>query len=189
MKTLLQFIYEHEKNLADRIWLTQPMGNGVLREFTWKEAMDEVRRMAAHLKQRGYPAGSRIAILSKNCAWWFMTDLAIWMAGYVSVPVYPTLTADSVRAILEHSEARLVFIGKLDQFDAMKPGIPSSLDRIAFPISPANVGDGWNAIVARTAQLEGQPDRDPDEMVTIMYTSGSTGTPKGVMHSFRTMSH
>jgi long-chain acyl-CoA synthetase len=41
-----------------------------------------------------------VAILSKNCAWWMMTDLAIWMAGYVSVPLYPTLAADTVRQIL-----------------------------------------------------------------------------------------
>jgi len=187
VKTLLQFVYDHEEKLASRIWLTQPMGGGELREFTWKDAMGEVRRMAAHLKERGYPPGSRIAILSKNCAWWFMVDLAIWMAGHVSVPVYPTLTAESVRGILEHSEARLVSLGKLDHFDEMQAGIPSSIDRIAFPLSAANAGDAWNDIIGRSAPLPGRVDRDPDEVITIMYTSGSTGTPKGVMHSFRTM--
>src|SRR4029450_12705459 len=116
-----------------------------------------------------------------------MVDLAIWMAGHVSVPVYPTLTAERVRGILEHSEARLGFLGKLDHFDEMQAGIPSSIDRIAFPLSPANAGDAWNEIVGRSAPLQGRVDRDPDEVITIMYTSGSTGTPKGVMHSFRTM--
>lgn len=189
MKTLLGYVYEHEKALADCVWLTQPMGNGVIREITWKQAIGEARRMAAHLRSRAYPPGSCIAILSKNCAWWFIADLAIWMAGHVSVPVYPTLTADSVRAILDHSEARFVFIGKLDQFDAMKNGIPATLDRIAFPLSPAGSGAAWNDIVAATPPLTGEPDRAPDELVTVMYTSGSTGTPKGVMHSFRTMDH
>jgi long-chain acyl-CoA synthetase len=187
VKTLLQFVYDHERNLADRIWLTQPMGDGTLREFTWKQALDEIRRIAAHLRERGYPPGSRIAILSKNCAWWFMVDVAIWMAGYVSVPVYPTLSAETLHAILEHSEARLVFVGKLDHFDTMRPGIPASIDRIAFPLSPAKTGDGWNEIVDRTEPIDGHVDRDPDELITIMYTSGSTGAPKGVMHSFRTM--
>jgi long-chain acyl-CoA synthetase len=187
--TLLQFVYEYEHTFAERTWLTQPMGGGVLREFTWKGALDESRRMAAYLRDRGYPPGSRIAILSRNCAWWFLADLAIWMAGHVSVPVYPSLTADSVRAILEHSEARLVFIGKLDQFAALEPGIPAGIDRVAFPLSPAGAGVSWNDVIAATPPIPGQPYRTPDDLATIMYTSGSTGAPKGVMHSFRTMNH
>ena len=189
MKTLLQYVYDHERNFADRIWLTQPMGNGVMREFTWKQALDEVRRMAAYLRDRGFPPGSRIAILSKNCAWWFLSDLAIWMAGHVSVPVYPTLTADSVKAILAHSEATLVFVGKLDGFPEMEPGIPRHLERIAYPLSPPGAGTRWDDIISDVRPIEGAPDRNPDDLATIMYTSGTTGTPKGVMHSFRSMSH
>ena len=189
MKTLLQFVYEHERNLAQRTWLTQPMGGGVLREFTWREALDEARRMAAYLRDRGYTPGSRIAIFSQNCAWWFLADLAIWMAGHVSVPVFPTLTADSVRAVLDHSEARLVFIGKLEKFEVMEPGIPGGVDRVAFPLSPPDAGTAWNDIVMATPPVTGEPDRAPDDLATIIYTSGSTGAPKGVMHSFRTMDH
>ena len=189
MKTLLQFVYEHERRFADRVWLTQPMGGGVILEITWTQAIDEARRMAAYLRDRGYPPGSRIAIISKNCAWWFLADLAIWMAGHVSVPVYPTLTADHVRAILDHSEAQLVFIGKLDQFPSMEAGIRPRIDRVAFPLSPSGAGVSWTTVINLTQPLSGQPDRDLDELVTIMYTSGSTGAPKGVMHSFRTMNH
>ena len=189
VKTLLQCVYEHEKTLANRVWLTQPMGGGAIREISWTEALDETRRIASALRDRGYPAGSRIAILSKNCAWWFLADLAIWIAGHVSVPVYPTLTAESIKAILDHSEARLVFVGKLDGYDSMKDGIPETIDRIALPLSPDTTGMAWNDIVSSTSPMPGTPDRDPDDLVTIMYTSGSTGTPKGVMHSFRTMDH
>src|SRR5829696_2049688 len=106
------------------------MGDGVIREITWKDAVDDARRIATYLQSRGYPPGSRIAILSKNCAWWFMADLAIWMAGHVSVPVYPTLTAESIKAILDHSESRLVFVGKLDGYEAMEAGIPASIHRV-----------------------------------------------------------
>ena len=189
MKTLLQHVYEHERNFGDRIWLTQPMGDGGLRTFTWKQAIGEARRMATYLRSRGFEPGSRVAILSKNCAWWLLSDLAIWMAGYVSVPVYPTLTADSVKAILDHSESRLVFVGKLDGFQAMEPGLPRNIERIAYPLSPPGAGPSWEQIVGEAAPIEGQPDRHPDELITIMYTSGSTGAPKGVMHSFRTMNH
>jgi long-chain acyl-CoA synthetase len=189
LKTLLQYVYDHEREFAARTWLTQPMGDGILRTFTWKDAIGEARRMATYLQGRGFEPGTRIAILSKNCAWWFLSDLAIWMAGYVSVPVYPTLTADSVRTILEHCEAKLVFVGKLDGFPTMEPGIPAGIERISYPLSPAGAGVPWEEIVAKSAPVAGNPDRHPDELITIMYTSGSTGAPKGVMHSFRTMDH
>jgi long-subunit acyl-CoA synthetase (AMP-forming) len=99
------------------------------------------------------------------------------------------LTAGSLRAILDHSGARLVFVGKLDRFADIEPGLPPDIARIAFPLSPAGAGRAWTDIVASCPPMPGQPNRDPDELVTIMYTSGSTGTPKGVMHSFRTMDH
>ena len=183
----LQRLYHWEKTPPGRIALTQPMGGGVTKDLTWAEVGDQVRRMAAHLKSQGWPPGSTVAILSKNCAWWLMSDLAIWMAGYVSAPLYPTLAADTVRQILTHSEARACFIGKLDGWDGMKPGVPTGLPCISYPLSPADAitsYDGWDAICARTAPLLGDVVRGADELATLIYTSGTTGKPKGVMHNF-----
>ena len=187
VKTHLDFAFDHEAQRPDAVWLTQPMGDGTVRDLTWRDAMDETRRMAAHLKSLGLPPGSAIAIFAKNNAWWFLTDLAIWMAGHVSVPLYPTLTPDSIRQVLDHSEARLVIIGKLDAFAEMERGIPPGLPRIAMPLAPRMDAPQWGEIVARTEPIAGRPSRDPDSLATIVYTSGSTGVPKGVMHSFRTM--
>jgi long-chain acyl-CoA synthetase len=183
----LEWLYHWEKESAGEIAMTQPMGGGVLRDFRWSEVADQVRRMAAHLKAQGWEPGSRVAILSKNCAWWPMSDLAIWMAGYVSVPLYPTLAPDTIRHILTHSEARACFVGKLDGWASMKPGVPEGLPCIAYPLSPPDViasCEGWDAICARTAPLQGEPVRGADELATLIYTSGTTGRPKGVMHSF-----
>jgi long-chain acyl-CoA synthetase len=182
----LQRLYHWEKTCPDKIALTQPMGGGVLRDYTWRQLMDESRRMAAHLRGLGFEPGSRIGLLAKNTAHWLMADFAIWMAGHVSVPLYPTLAAGTVRQILEHSEARLLFIGKLDAWEAMRPGIPHSLPRISLPLSPATDCARWDDIVAATQPLSGNPVRPGGDLATIIYTSGTTGMPKGVMHSFAT---
>ncbi len=182
----LQRLYHWEKSQPDRVVLTQPTGGGALSTYTWKQVLDNTRRMAAHLKSLGHPPGTRIALLSKNTAHWLMCDFAIWMAGYVSVPLYPTLAAETIRQILTHSEAKLLFVGKLDGWAAMKPGIPDGLPCISLPLSPPNTYPSWDSIVQATAPLIGEPVRGADELSTIMYTSGTTGAPKGVMHSFGT---
>jgi long-chain acyl-CoA synthetase len=149
----LQRIYRWERERASQPWFTQPVGTDGVREFTWAQAMDETRRMAAWLQAQGFEPGSRIALMSKNTAWWIMADVAIWMAGHVSVPIYPNLTADSVRAILEHSESRLIFVGKLDDWRPMVGGIPAGVVTVGTPLNEAPVQHQWDDIVARTAPL------------------------------------
>jgi len=180
----LQQLYRWERERRDQICMTQPLGGGATRDFTWGQALDEARRMAKHLKSFGWPAGTHVAILSKNCAWWLMADYAIWLAGFVSVPVYPTLTAASVRQILEHSDAKACFLGKLDDWQRMKEGVPSELHCIRLPLSPEMDCTRWDDIVAKTPPLAGNPVRAADDLATIIYTSGTTGTPKGAMHPF-----
>ena len=188
-KLALQRLYHWETTAPDRVVLTQPMGGGVVRDFTWAQLMDQSRRMAAHLQSQGIQPGDRVALMSKNTAHWLMSDFAIWLAGGVSVPLYPTLAPATITQILEHSGAKLLFVGKLDGWEGMKPGVPAGLPCISHPLSPEDAKrsyPGWDDICARTAPLAGQPVRDGDELSTIMYTSGTTGTPKGVMHSFAT---
>jgi long-chain acyl-CoA synthetase len=183
----LQRLYHWEKTTPGRIALTQPMGEGVIQNFTWAQVGEQVRRMATHLQSQGWAPGDKVAILSKNCAWWLMSDLAIWMAGFVSVPLYPTLASGTVKQILVHSEARACFVGKLDDWDGMKPGIPADMPCISYPLSPPDAlknYEGWGAICALNAPLPGEVLRGEDELATLIYTSGTTGNPKGVMHSF-----
>ena len=183
----LQRLYHWEQTAPNRVALTQPLGSGAVQDFTWGQIGDQVRRMAVHLQSQGWEPGSKVAILSKNCAWWMMSDLAIWMAGHVSVPLYPTLAAETVRQILTHSEAKACFIGKLDGWEGMKPGVPAGMPCISYALSPQDAVknyEGWDAICARMQPLQGQPIRAADELATLIYTSGTTGKPKGVMHTF-----
>lgn len=179
--------YRWEIAKADEIYLTQPMGDGQVQEYTWNRAVGEARRMATYLRSLDLPPKSKVGILSKNCAHWIMSDLAIWMAGHVSVPLYPTLNADTVSYILEHSETKVLFVGKLDDWEMMQPGVPEDLPCISYPLSPENPYPTWDEIVTDNAPYTEDVARDPDELATIVYTSGSTGRPKGVMISFNAM--
>ena len=78
-KMPLEYFYHWERERADHVFLTQPAGGGVVRDITWRQAGDEVRRMATWLKAQGWPAGSKVAILGKNSAHWVLADLAIMM--------------------------------------------------------------------------------------------------------------
>jgi long-subunit acyl-CoA synthetase (AMP-forming) len=187
VKLPLEQVYRWEKAKADDIYLTQPMGNGVVQEYTWNRAVGEARRMASYLKSLNFPPKSRIGILSKNCAHWIMSDLAIWMAGHVTVPLYPTLNSETVNYILKHSETQLLFVGKLDDWEDMKDGVPSDLPCVSYPLSPKTDFPSWDNIVAENAPMQEDTVREPDELATIVYTSGSTGQPKGVMLSFYAM--
>jgi long-subunit acyl-CoA synthetase (AMP-forming) len=181
---ILDHVYQHETTLASHVYLTQPLGGGQVANYTWAQVMDQSRRMAAHLQSQGFAPGSRIAILSKNCAHFIMAELAIWMAGHTTVAIFPTETADTVKYVLEHSEASLLFVGKLDTWPHQAPGVPAGLPCIALPLAPETNFDTWDAIVARTPPIAGQPTRQAKDLAMLMYTSGSTGTPKGVMMGF-----
>ncbi len=186
----LQRLYHWEKNAPERIAFTQPLGGGALRDYRWGEVVDQARRMAIYLQAQGIARGDRVAILSKNTVHWMLSDYAIFMAGGVSVPLYPTLAPSTIRQILDHSGAKLLFVGKLDGWAHMKPGIPEGLRCVAHPLAPQDAKDSypcWDDIVAKTAPLAGQPVRPAEELATIIYTSGTTGMPKGVMHTFGTM--
>ena len=186
--SVLECIYQHEKNLADQVFLTQPIGQGRVIDYTWAQTVDQSRRMAAHLITLGLPRGAKVAILSKNCAHFFMAEMAIWMAGYTTVAIFPTESADTVKFVLEHSESSLLFVGKLDEWHKQAPGVPQDLPRIALPLAPETPYQSWDAITSSTEPLLGDVLRDDNDLAMIIYTSGSTGQPKGAMHNFARIS-
>lgn len=187
LKSPLEALQDRVRQQKDTVAMVQPLGGGTLREYTWGELDNETRRMASYLKSLNLPAGSNIALMSKNCAEWMMADWAIWMAGHVSVPLYPTLTAESVRQILEHSESKLLFVGKLDVWDEAKAGVPDGMPMLSFSLSPDDAKKAfpcWPDVIRDQAPLAEINQPSGKDLATIIYTSGTTGMPKGVMHDF-----
>lgn len=188
MKTPLQAFADTVRKQGKTVAMIQPLGGGKLREYNWLEIQDEALRMASYLRSLDLPENTNIALMSKNCAEWIIADLAIWMAGHVSVPLYPTLTSTSVRQILEHSGAPVLFVGKLDVWDEAQAGVPESVRCIAFSLAPDDARSRfplWQEIVSQHQPLPDPANPSEDSLATIIYTSGTTGMPKGVMHSFK----
>src|ERR1041385_3352531 len=102
--------YHWEQTTPDKIFMRQPI-EGQWRNLTWKQAGLEIRTLATALKSYQLPPGSKIALVSKNCAHWIMADIAIMMAGYISVPVYPNVNAATLNYVIRHSESKLLMVG------------------------------------------------------------------------------
>ena len=178
----LEMMYKWEQEKGNEVFLSQPI-NSIWHDWTWEEVMLEVRKMAAYIKSLNLEKKSKIAILSKNCAHWIMSDLAIMMSGHISVPLYPNLSAKILNKILIHSETKMMFVGKLDDFEKMKSGIPSDVNCITYPFYSQDYPK-WNDLIRDVSPLQENVIRDDNELATIIYTSGTTGDPKGVMHKF-----
>jgi long-chain acyl-CoA synthetase len=184
----LDAFYHWEKTTPDVIFLKQPI-EGQWKTWTYRQAGDEIRRVAASLKVHDLEPRSSIAIFSKNCAHWIMADLAIWMAGHVSVPLYPTFSASTIRQVLEHSNTKILFVGKLDNFKEQRSGIPSGVNCISFTPYGEKEGDQWDDLLARHQPVAKEANWYLQEVATIKYTSGTTGNPKGVMITFEALGY
>jgi len=178
-KTPLEaFAFWLEKD-PNRIFLRQPINRKFI-EYSRQDAYDQALRIAAALHDMGLKQGDHVALFSKNCAHWFMADLAIMLGGFISVPLYPTLDKESINEILIHSESKAVIVGKLDNYEVQQPGIPN-IPKIGVALYGIQETSTWEDIVKTPTNF--QPyEQNPEDLITIMYTSGTTGNPKGVMH-------
>jgi long-chain acyl-CoA synthetase len=190
LQNLVNCLLHWEAIKPDDVYLTQP-SNGHVVDYTWREVADQARRGASYLLSLNYPKGSNIGILGKNSAHWIIADLAIWMAGHVSVPLYSTLNAETAKYILQDSGAKLLILGKMDgttdTWNDVKDHLPSDLPIVSLPMSPRQDVVQWLDLMKQHEPIKDIVQRDNNSLATIVYTSGSTGQPKGVMHSFHTM--
>ena len=108
-------------------------------EFTYKDVADQALRLVSALRSLGIEPGDKVALISKNCAEWFITDLALMLGDYVSVPIFPTAGAETIEYCLTHSESKVLIVGKLDDATATTQVLDqlSDIISIALPYDSA----------------------------------------------------
>jgi len=188
LKTPLEMFYKWESETPDKVFLRQPKKLSWT-EYTWAEVSNSVRRIANFLISKNFEKGSRIGIWSSNSKDWPIVDLAIMLSGHVSVPIYPGQDAESATYILNHSEAKLVFIGSVDRVSEVEKAVGADINTVAMLGCDVDCETSLSDIERDFDAFEGSPNPEHNQLLTLVYTSGTTGNPKGVMHNFSTPAH
>ena len=180
--------YEWEKQLKDKPYLKQPFGDE-WEEYTWGEVGNMARRLATGLKSLNLREGAHIGIYSKNCREWIISDLAIVMAGYVSVPFFPSLNGKELAYIMDYGDVDALFIGKIETWDQIKDDLPQGMPLIKFPhydgCSNVTKGHEWFEFIDSHEPMQNPNKPKLSDLWTIIFTSGTTGNAKGVMLTYQ----
>jgi long-chain acyl-CoA synthetase len=163
---------------------------------TWREAGDQVERLAAGLVGLGVEPGQRVAIASGTRYEWILADLAIMCAGAATTTVYPSTVSTDVAFILADSDSRVVFaeddtqVAKLREHRAELPSVhkvvvtegSADTDDDPWVMSLEALEQQGAALLAEQPDVVDQRVRaiEPESLATLIYTSGTTGRPKGV---------
>ena len=180
--------YEWEEKFKDKPYLKQPFGDD-WEEYTWGEVGDMARRLATGLRSLGLRDGAHIGIYSKNCREWIISDLAIVMAGYVSVPFFPSLNGKELSYIMEYGDVDALFLGKIETWEDIKNDLPNDMPMITFPhykgCSKVTRGFKWHDFINSYEPIQNPNKPKLSDLWTIIFTSGTTGNAKGVMLTYQ----
>ncbi len=172
----------------ERVALTRP--SGTWQPISSAQLQAKVYATARHLRSWGIQKGDRVAILSENRPEWAIADFATLLIGAVDVPIYATQTAEQCLHILQHSDARVLFVSSSQQYEKISAIRPlTKLERVVIM---DDGGSLHNVIPMAEFLYDAKPGPDaeleaiaravqPDDVATLIYTSGTTGTPKGVI--------
>jgi long-subunit acyl-CoA synthetase (AMP-forming) len=185
--TLVDKIYELQSTLPDEVFLRQPSGD-TWEELTNDEVITEALRLVSAMKAMGLKKGDHIGIYSKNCHQWLIAEISIMLGGFVAVPFYANLIGDALKEVIKLSGIKFLFVGKIDNWEKAKSGIPENLPIVSFTHYPGSAiidaGITWNEFIKNE-----KPDKENhrpalDDIWAIFYTSGTTGVPKGAIMTY-----
>lgn len=168
----------------------------------YRDVARKIEKIHILLENAGIEKGDKIAICGRNSAHWTVTYLAVITYGAVVVPILHEFKADQVHNIVNHSEARLLFVG--DQIwenlnEAAMPHLEGIIELKDFgvPVSRseklAYARDHLNEIFGHKFPCRFRPDdisyekEKSEDLAIINYTSGTTGYSKGVMLPYRSI--
>ena len=168
----------------------------------YRDVARKIEKIHILLENAGIEKGDKIAICGRNSAHWTVTYLAVITYGAVVVPILHEFKADQVHNIVNHSEARLLFVG--DQIwenlnEAAMPHLEGIIELKDFgvPVSRseklAYARDHLNEIFGHKFPCRFCPDdisyekEKSEDLAIINYTSGTTGYSKGVMLPYRSI--
>jgi long-chain acyl-CoA synthetase len=174
---------------------------GIWHRVTWREYGAEVHRVAAALLAFGLRPQENVAVLGENRPEWLYCHLGIQTAGGATVGVYPTSAPEQIKYLLNHCEARLIFVENEEQLDKVLPVVEDTRvervvvwdakglwgftdERVVFFEDFLKQGVALDERSPR-AVAERRDAIRPDDTAMIIYTSGTTGPPKGAMLAHR----
>ncbi len=158
-------------------------------DISARELYRDVLGTARSLTSWGIGKGDRVAIIAENRPEWAVADFAALALGAVDVPVYPTLTPEQTRDILQDSGARVAFVSTAEQLKkVLALRAQTALEKVVV-MDYVGIPEGIPMHrLMHTSEMKRDPEFDgrarsiqPDDLATIIYTSGTTGTPKGAM--------
>ena len=166
--------------------------DGAWKKFSIQEYIELTNNISYGLLELGIKPGDKVGIVSGNRPEWNMLDFAAMQIGAISIPIYPTISQDDYRHILNHAEMKVIFIEGKELRNKLQPILPEikTLKEIFTFVDQKSEYKYLDQLIS-LGKDHPQPDKLTDikskiketDLATIIYTSGTTGVPKGVMLS------
>ncbi|MYM57640.1 AMP-binding protein [Vibrio sp. OCN044] len=156
-------------------------------EFTYAEVADKALKLVSALQALGIQPRDKIALISKNCAEWFICDLAMMIGDFVSVPIFPTAGSETIEYCITHSECKALIGGKLDDTTATQQIIDKMSDLISLSLpydTAPTCQHTFSELIKSAEPSDYRAVHQDDKLMSLVYTSGTSGLPKGAMLTY-----